>query len=321
MKNTKLQPIKEYKSRPSIRNTIHAVKQQEILNKKNLNDDSQSKKSFLKIDSSINTQSRSNSKLPTNKSNNLADKKLFKGISKNVFRIPDKSSISNESSEKLTNPQITFKEMIENASIDQKLFSLLEDTHELINEKSVEKRKSEQERYELIDKDLLETLKKTNEDLKIETKKLSDNYNEIMKKLKNLNIELAILNNTMNRNDKNKSNYINKTFQLEENYKDLLLENHRLNEMVHKEIVEKENIFRALVSVTNKNRNKLPLELKEVYDKINHDYYKNPYQVDNTNKLEVLRNKIISMEKELNEKKMEAENKKEIVRQIIERSN
>jgi len=315
MKNKKLQlePINQAKNRVSVlrNNKFELVDRTRT-------DESKSKKTTIKEDQIIDSklQIRSDSRHTTNRS---IAAKFMKGFGKNILKQPDKSSLSNESSDKLTDQKITLKEMVENASIDVKLYGLLEDTYELINEKSVEKRKTEQERYELIDKTVLENLKTTNEELKNETNKITDEYNDISRKLKNMNNELIMLSNLMNKNERNKSNYINKTFELEGIYRDVLLENEKLNAMINKEIVEKDNILRALVTLANKNRNKLPKELKEIYDKVNNDFYNNPHQVDNNSKVETLKNKIQLLEKEMHVKINDVEKKKETLKKLMDK--
>lgn len=214
----------------------------------------------------------------------------------------------------------SFKEMIENASVDQKVLNLIGDTIELFNERSLNSvTKDEKERYELIEKSQLEKLKRDNEEYKTEKHIRTEEFNELIKQLNKYKGDLNVLTQSYNVQQNHKSDYLNKIYHLEDSLKELILGNNKLEEMINKERVEKDNIFRALVTFTRKNNYKLPNPLKEIYQNFNNDYYANALNVNKSHKIEILKSRIENLKAVLDEKKSEISKKKEIVKINIEK--
>ena len=98
--------------------------------------------------------------------------------------------------------------------------------------------------------------------------------------------------------------------------KKLVLYNNKLQNEIKKEINEKNNVFRALNEFKRKYETSIPEEIKEIYHKITDDSYSHNLNVDNTEKVDLLEDKVAQMTKELEEKNEKIENLKQRIAEI-----
>ena len=92
--------------------------------------------------------------------------------------------------------------------------------------------------------------------------------------------------------------------------------NNKLQNEIKKEINEKNNVFRALNEFKRKYETSIPEEIKEIYHKITDDSYSHNLNVDNTEKVDLLEDKVTQMTKELEEKNEKIENLKQRIAEI-----
>lgn len=219
----------------------------------------------------------------------------------------------NESFDKMMGDKVMLKDMIENANIDTKVLNLIDETLELFNMEENGNAKQERERYELIEKENLESIKKANEQLKTEKVKLTETFNELVGKFNRTTGELNYLSQSYHHLEKLKDNNINQIYTLEENVKEVAISNQKLRDMMRKEKTEKDNILRALVTFSRKYDTALPDGLKEICDSFNDEFYTKTADFSQMDKVEVLKVKLEKCEKELLMKKEERQKLKMMV--------
>lgn len=278
---------------------------------------------------------RSKSRLATSKSRFQDSNAILNSISSNVQR-KGQFTKSVKVSENVTpshtdffeklqtlENKTTLKEMIENSNVEQKVMSLIDETVEMFNEKNVNIQKEEAERYELIEKEIYEKLKIDNEEFKNDIGRITGEQNELIKNYQSTFGQLSYLTQSYNHQEKMKSEHLNSIYKLKDELKVIQIQNHKVNEMIKKEKIEKDNIFKALFSFTKKYNAKLPKDLKEIFGKFSNDYSKrnNDVTLQEQKKIEILNQKNEKLVKELISKNKECDRLKDIVKQSIERGN
>jgi hypothetical protein len=212
----------------------------------------------------------------------------------------------------------TFKEMVDYASPEEKVLNLIDDTLELFKEKTLNSNittDSNKEKFELIEKNFLEKMKKENEEFKAQKILKSEEFFQVANEFQKTKTELKLMNEKFNNVEKNKSDFVNEIYKLQDSLKDILIQNSTITELINKEKVEKDNIYRALVHFQSKNNKKLPEVLKEIYNKFNNDYYTKSHKVNNSDKIDTLKNRIEKLEKVLKSKNEEIIKKKDILKE------
>jgi hypothetical protein len=125
---------------------------------------------------------------------------------------------------------------------------------------------------------------------------------------------LTLIDQKFSNEEKYKSDHVNKIYSLQDTLNQILVENSKIQELINKENVEKENIYRALIHFQNKNSNKIPEKLKEIYNKLkdSKEYFSKPYNVSlqSQDKVETLKLRIESLEKSLKLKNEEIKRKR-----------
>jgi hypothetical protein len=192
----------------------------------------------------------------------------------------------------------SLKEMIENSNVEQKMFNLIDDTLELFNQKTSNK-KEEKERFELIEKTEYEKMKTDNEVFRSTNKKLKEEIKIINKTYEKADAELNALSRIYNDVETQKTNDITKIYSDERALKDILLYNSKLSDMIGKERVQKDNIFRALIEFIKKYNKKIPNEMKEIYNKFNNEHFSKAARIDSDEKIIKLKDKMKELENEL----------------------
>lgn len=231
-----------------------------------------------------------------NKSNNLMSRKIS-------FNNTFNNKNHEESFDKVLEDKVTLKDMIENASIENKVINLLVETEEILNARDNNINKENKEKYELIETSILERIKKSNELMKIEKSKLTEINNDLNKRFNKTNGELNYLNLTYKTQEKNKDKVVNDIYKLEESLKTIKINNQKIGNMLNKERQEKDNIGRSLHTFKTKYNYKLPNQLKELIN----EFESKEIIYSQQDKINELQDKIEKAEKILKSKKEETD--------------
>ena len=212
--------------------------------------------------------------------------------------------------------QVGIKEMVEQASVEQRAVTMIDDTLYLFNNKG-EGKEAGIEKYELINKEEFEKMKddiekyrKITMDLKDEYSKKKEEYERVINELNNHNYKYY---NT----EKAKTDSITKLYSLELKLKQIIVNNSKLQNEIQKEIEGKNNIFRALNEFKRKYENNIHPELKEIFSKIKDEQYNPVNGVPKSDKIGFLEDKLESLKKELESK----ENRIKMLKKTIEKNN
>ena len=212
--------------------------------------------------------------------------------------------------------QVAIKEMVEQASVEQRAISMIDDTLYLFNNEG-EGKGAGIEKYELINKEEFETMKSDIElyrqkamDLKDEYQKKKEEYEKVTNELNNHNYKYY---NT----EKAKTESITKLYSLELKLKQMIVNNSKLQNEIQKEIEGKNNIFRALNEFKRKYEKNIHPELKDIFSKIKDEQYNPVNGVPKSDKIGFLEEKLESLKKELDSK----ENRIKMLKKKIEENN
>ena len=212
--------------------------------------------------------------------------------------------------------QVGIKEMVEQASVEQRAISMIEDTLYLFNNNG-EGKGAGIEKYELINKEEFENMKIDIEkyrqkamDLKEEYHKKKEEYEKVTNELNNHNYKYY---NT----EKAKTDSITKLYSLELKLKQIIVNNSKLQNEIQKEIEGKNNIFRALNEFKRKYEKNIHPELKDIFSKIKDEQYNPVNGIPKSDKIGFLEDKLESLKKELETK----ENRIQMLKSTIEQNN
>ena len=207
---------------------------------------------------------------------------------------------------------IEIKEMLEQASVEQRAMTMIEDTLYLFNNKSGGNGAGI-EKYELINKEEFEQMKNDIElyrqkaiDLKNEYHKKKEEYEKVTNELNNHNYKYY---NT----EKAKTDSITKLYSLELQLKQIIVNNSKLKNEIQKEVEGRNNIFRALNEFKRKYEKNIHPELKEIFMKIKDEQYNPVNGVPKQEKIGYLEDKLESLKNELESK----ENKIQMLKKKI----
>ena len=207
---------------------------------------------------------------------------------------------------------VEIKAMLEQASVEQRALTMIDDTLYLFNNKG-EGNGAGIEKYELINKEEFEQMKNDIElyrqktiDLKTEYHKKKEEYEKVSNELNNHNYKYY---NT----EKAKTDSITKLYSLELQLKQIIVNNSKLQNEIQKEVQEKNNIFRALNEFKRKYDKNIHPELKEIFMKIKDEQYNPVNGVPKQEKIGYLEDKLESLKKELENK----ENKIQMLKKKI----
>ena len=196
---------------------------------------------------------------------------------------------------------VEIKEMLEQASVEQRAMTMIDDTLYLFNSKG-EGKGAGIEKYELINKEEFEQMKKDIElykqkaiDLKTEYHKKKEEYEKVTNELNNHNYKYY---NT----EKAKTDSITKLYSLELQLKQIIVNNSKLQNEIQKEVEGKNNIFRALNEFKRKYEKNIHPELKEIFSKIKDEQYNPVNGVPKQEKIGYLEDKLESLKNEFDNK-------------------
>ena len=212
--------------------------------------------------------------------------------------------------------QVAIKDMVEQASVEQRAISMIDDTLYLFNNEG-EGKGAGIEKYELINKEEFETMKSDIElyrqkamDLKEEYQKKKEEYEKVTNELNNHNYKYY---NT----EKAKTESITKLYSLELKLKQMIVNNSKLQNEIQKEIEGKNNIFRALNEFKRKYEKNIHPELRDIFSKIKDEQYNPVNGIPKSDKIGFLEEKLESLKKELDSK----ENRIKMLKKKIEENN
>ena len=207
---------------------------------------------------------------------------------------------------------VEIKEMLEQASVEQRAMTMIDDTLYLFNNKG-EGNGSGIEKYELINKEEFEQMKKDIEfyrqksiDLKTEYNKKKEEYEKVTNELNNHNYKYY---NT----EKAKTDSITKLYSMELQLKQIIVNNSKLKNEIQKEVEGKKNIFRALNEFKRKYEKNIHPELKDIFLKIKDEQYNPVNGVPTQEKIGYLEDKLEALKNELESK----ENKIQMLKKKI----
>ena len=275
--------------------------------------------------SSININNNNNSKLnispnkfksPTKMKNPLLllkNNNKIKNKGTNSSLIKSLNANNNEEEEKENN-QKTLKEMIEDTNIAQKTINIINNALELFNTKKVIEEKGN-EKYELIERDKYETMKKNNVLFKEQKKNLKEEYIKLKEQYDKVSFDLATHNYNYYMEEKAKTDSITKIYELENELKRMIIENNKIQNEIDQEILQKNNIFRGMNEFKRKYNTSIPKELNEIFDKIKGNEYDPMLKVDNSEKINFLEEKLERLDKLLIEKDKKIEQIKKNIKE------
>ncbi len=230
----------------------------------------------------------------------LKNNNKIKNKGTNSSLIKSLNANNNEEEEKENN-QKTLKEMIEDTNIAQKTINIINNALELFNTKKVIEEKGN-EKYELIERDKYETMKKNNVLFKEQKKNLKEEYIKLKEQYDKVSFDLATHNYNYYMEEKAKTDSITKIYELENELKRMIIENNKIQNEIDKEILQKNNIFRGMNEFKRKYNTSIPKELNEIFDKIKGNEYDPMLKVDNSEKINFLEEKLERLDKLLIEK-------------------
>lgn len=220
-----------------------------------------------------------------------------KTVKENV-KNDDGSDIENEEAEKVG-------ELGEVLTSNQKAMNLIDDTIDILENDKIEGGKiKSNERYVLKDKEWFSKLKVDNEKLRAEKKQLFDEYQKLKDTCAKVEHELATLNYNYFQVEQTKAKSITKLYDIEEELKNLLIDNCKLTEEISFEFQEKNNVFRALFELQNKYNVKFPQELEETLKNVKSKIAEDgtALKINNQDKLAYLEDEVERLENEIKEK-------------------
>ena len=243
----------------------------------------------------------------------LKNNNKIKNKGTNSSLIKSLNANNNEEEEKENN-QKTLKEMIEDTNIAQKTINIINNALELFNTKKVIEEKGN-EKYELIERDKYETMKKNNVLFKEQKKNLKEEYIKLKEQYDKVSFDLATHNYNYYMEEKAKTDSITKIYELENELKRMIIENNKIQNEIDKEILQKNNIFRGMNEFKRKYNTSIPKELNEIFDKIKGNEYDPMLKVDNSEKINFLEEKLERLDKLLIEKDKKIEQLKKNIKE------
>ena len=212
--------------------------------------------------------------------------------------------------------QVGIKEMVEQASVEQRAISMIDDTLYLFNNNG-EGKGAGIEKYELINKEEFENMKTDIEKYRQKAMSLKEEYHKKKEEYEKVTNELNNHNYKYYNTEKAKTDSITKLYSLELKLKQIIVNNSKLQNEIQKEIEEKNNIFRALNEFKRKYEKNIHPELKDIFLKIRDEQYNPINGVPKSDKIGFLEDKLESLKKELENK----ENRIELLKKTIEENN
>ena len=243
----------------------------------------------------------------------LKNNNKIKNKGTNSSLIKSLNANNNEEEEKENN-QKTLKEMIEDTNIAQKTINIINNALELFNTKKVIEEKGN-EKYELIERDKYEIMKKNNVLFKEQKKNLKEEYIKLKEQYDKVSFDLATHNYNYYMEEKAKTDSITKIYELENELKKMIIENNKIQNEIDQEILQKNNIFRGMNEFKRKYNTSIPKELNEIFDKIKGNEYDPMLKVDNSEKINFLEEKLERLDKLLIEKDKKIEQLKKNIKE------
>ena len=283
-------------------------------------------KSNLKSQKTIKTEDKKKKQLvevESNRSNlkltetSIIDKKKNLDIKSNASNAHGKSSviISENINESFDNTKMYLKldkivekssgiskeltESIENQDYEKKLLNLLKDTEKIVTLNHIRSPKEEGGKYEYVEKSLLNKLKKDNDDLKKRTTSLIEQLAELNKAFKKVEGEYNFTRQLYNSQKKQKEENESKIENLSQNINHFKAVNENLKQDFTNFKLDKDIIYRTLLSFVNKIDEKYSNDMKELISSYNNQYFLTKLKAKDEAKVEVFLGQICSLDKKI----------------------
>jgi hypothetical protein len=191
--------------------------------------------------------------------------------------------------------------------------------------KKITSHKEENEMYELVQKNVLDDLRKENDKLSSEVKKIMDDMKDVTTMLTKTMGENNFLKEVSDNQEKLKSENDKKVVHLNDEIIHSKVLNSDLKTILTREKLEKDNLFRALINYTRNFDPNLANEFQSLFQAFNNQYFLAKYKPTSESDIEqflgrinILEKEILYKTKEINgikkllfgEKEKEKENKK-----------
>ena len=284
------------------------------------------------INNSINNKSSSrgkiklnHSQIKTNQSNKLpalknqpTNRLANTLIGKTDRKISLDSEKENDNSQAFNHmgvQKLSLKEMVEQASVEQRALSMIDDTLYLFNN-NITGKNTGIEKYELINKDEFEQLKTNNEKLKKQKNELKEEFVKLKEEYEKVSNELNNHNYKYYNTEKAKTDSITKLYSMETELKKMIVSNSKLQNEIQKENEGKNNIFRALNEFKRKYEKEMCPELREIFSKIKDDKFNPVKGIPKSDKIGYLEEKLESLKKDVENKEKTIQQLKKKIKEI-----
>lgn len=133
--------------------------------------------------------------------------------------------------------------------------------------------REENEKYELVEKNSLDTMRKENDDISKQIKNLMEQLKELKINFHKVSGETNFLKAVNESQDKLKSETTKKVLKLNNEIEEANKNNQKLKNILTAEKIEKDSMYRALIGYTKQFDYKLAGELENIYKIYNNQYF------------------------------------------------
>ena len=304
--SSKVKPITKpfSKTTPLKQNNINNNNKNQLRNKLKLNQ------------TQLKTQSNKLPSLKNQPTNRLANTLIGKTERKtSSLDDPEKENDYSQAFNHMGVQKLSLKEMVEQASVEQRALSLIDDTLYLFNN-NITGKNTGSEKYELINKDEFEQIKNNNEKLKKQKNELKEEYVKLKDEYEKVSNELNNHNYKYYNTEKAKTDSITKLYSMETELKKMIVSNSKLQNEIQKENEGKNNIFRALNEFKRKYEKEMGPELKEIFAKIKDDKFNPVKGVPKSDKIGYLEEKLETFKKDVEDKEKIIQKLKKKIKEI-----
>lgn len=209
----------------------------------------------------------------------------------------------------------SLKEILENVNKESKFYNIIEETMDFFNGEKfyMNNIREDKDKFEMIEKIKYQKMKENNLEYKQKKIQLTEIYNKMVKDLNETTNSIIKLKQSFNEQEKSKENNKNDIYNQENELKQTNIENEKVHEMILENRMKMQNAVKSLMQINKKYANKIPKSLKILFDgfieKNSDDYL----ELNRTEKIKNLKEKIIKLEEQVKLKNKEFDNIKNII--------
>jgi hypothetical protein len=223
-----------------------------------------------------------------NRTNSIIDKIIIaNGLKKN--------EVTNKSS----------KIVLENSKNEIDLLSQFEKLSNSMNKLTLTSPKEANEKFELVEKHIIDDLKGKNEKLSKQIQERTDHITETKAKYVKVTGEFSFVKQVNESQTKEKTDNSNKRKILLNRIKEAEKLSGSLKVVLAEETVQKDNLYRAVINYTKRYDEKMANELAELYQSFNNQYFLATYRPPEEDEIEKLMGRISLYENEITRKTKE----------------